>query len=335
MALKCTEVEYLTNIIVGNLGFKLDYYKKGIKKLLIVEGATDEFFLNHFKGCNVDCIVAKKAFISNNMLRTMPVKNVNCKNAIINIITGVSYYPSPFIKYKSDFDKCDVYGMVDADYENYEFSRQLQRLFVTDTHDLETLLLWTDQELLLRLKECEIKREEIFDAYYIAYQLSVIRHELFSWRETLCLEYISCGASQVDFSCFLSGKEISIPKLVEYINSKSIVKINTSKYKCIVKHVCNSKILKKKINEEGVWSQSVSEFFQNFPNDFWSIVNGHDILQILRYLNESANMSFGKTGEKSLQRSFEMKLIEVYDYKLLNQTEIYKKMMNAGIVKGE
>ena len=335
MRFEGTEIEHLTGLLAANVRFKLDYrmYTSNKRKLLIVEGATDYEFIKHIQNDCVDCIVAAKVFNSNNQFRTWPGESINCKNAIVKIITGISHYPSPFIKYADDVDKWDLYGMVDSDCEEIGSSRPTPRLFVTDTHDLETLLLSTDEDIFLRLEECEIQHEDITNAFFIAYQLATIRCELKQYSKDIDLQTISCGSRDVDFSSFIEDYKICVPELIKYMSDNSRERISNSKIKTIVKSICACKSLKKKIDAEGIWKQSVQEFSASMPSDFWMTVNGHDILQLLLLFSEDAAQAYGNNNGYSLNRSFEMSLIAAYDYSNFRKTMLSKEMSDQGLIK--
>lgn len=335
MKFEGAEIERLAGLLAANARFKLDYrmYISKKRKLLIVEGATDYEFIKHIQNDCVDCIVAAKVFNSNNQFRTKPGESINCKNAIVKIITGISHYPSPFIKYADDLDKWDLYGMVDSDCEEIGSSRPTPRLFVTDTHDLETLLLSTDDDLLSRLEECEIQHEDITNAFFIAYQLATIRSEVEPYKKDIDLQTIRCGSHDVDFSSFVEDLKISVPELIRYMSDNSRDSISGSKIKSIVKSVCACKNLKKKIDAEGVWKQSVQEFSASMPSDFWMMVNGHDILQLLLLFSEDAAQFYGGDNGYSLNRSFEMSMIAAYDYSNFTKTKLSQKMSEQGLIK--
>lgn len=326
------DIEKLTNLLAAEAQFKLDYrmYLSNKRKLLIVEGSTDETFIRKVKDECVDCIVAAKVFNSNKAFRTKPVEQINCKNAIVKIITGISNFPSPFIAYPADIDKWDLYGLVDSDCEEIGVSRPTPRLFVTDTHDLETLLLSTDDDVLQGLEECEVSSEDIRKAYFLAYQLASMRDMLGDYHNELNLQVISCGSRQVQFSAFIEGTHISMPELIAHINTAGCNDLSTSKVKRIYDSIKNSKVGRKRLDDAGCWKQNFDDF--SLPSDFWSVVNGHDILQLLLYISEDACLAYADDGGHSLNRNFEMSLIAAYDCTEFCKTLVYDKMSKAGLI---
>lgn len=332
---KLNDIERLANLLAAEARLKLDYkkYLCNMRKLLIVEGSTDQTFIEKFKNELVDCIVAAKVFLNNDQFRTKPSENINCKNAIVKIIIGISHYPSPFVAYPSDLDQWDLYGLVDSDCEELGISKPTPRLFITDTHDLETLLLSTDGNLLSRLEECEIRQTDVKKAYYIAYQLAYLREELGSYSSDLDLMMISCGSWQVKFSVFVNDGVINLTELVKYIISESGSKLPASKVKKICDNIAKSKVAMKKIDSVGNWKQPFDSFDVKEISDFWSLVNGHDILQLLQFINEDACFAFQGNGGYRLNRSFEMSLIAAYDYSQFENTILHEKMLAAGLLK--
>ena len=112
-AYNAEEIKRLANLLAGNVKMKMDYAAVANKnrKILLVEGGTDVSFVNNIKTNTVDCLSADNIFNSNASFRTTTPKRVNSKNAIVQLILGISKYPSPFIAYPDDVDKWDLYGL--------------------------------------------------------------------------------------------------------------------------------------------------------------------------------------------------------------------------------
>ncbi len=333
--MKVDEIARLSGLLVSNLKFKLDYcmYLNKKRKLIIVEGKTDQVFVEFIKEDYVDCIGAANVFNSNNQLRSRPSEPINYKNAIVTIIRGITHIPSPFIKYASDLDKWDLYGLVDSDFDDIAFAKPTPRLFVTDTHDLETLLLSTDSDLLFKIDGCSIQHGDISNAFFVAYQLALIRKEIENYKNHLNLQSVKSGSSVIDFSSFVEDCKISVPDLIKYIGNNTPDGVSKSRVQSIVTSVCSCKSLKNKLDNTGRWNQSVQDYLTSLPADFWRVVNGHDILQLLTYYSEDAARSFGESNGYSLNRSFELSLIKAYDYKHFKNTNLFEKMNMEGLIK--
>ena len=328
------EVEDLAKKLAACVKLKLDLkkYINGERKIIIVEGTTDEEFLKRIKKNNVDCIVVKKIISSSDksyyQLKTQEQSYdyKNYKNVITKLIKGISTFPSDYIKYECDINKWELYGLVDYDYANFEVGRPTNRLLITDTHDLETMLLFTHNGLLSNLKNCELCQDDIRSAYFLAYQLATIKEELYKNNINLSeLPY------SISFSSFIEDLSININKLFTFIDERkdNIINISSSKLTKIKKQICENRALKKRIDENGLWNQSIDSFYSFFPSNFWMMVNGHDILNILIYLNENAKNVF-KNNTKN--RLFEMQLIKDYDYSMFLKTKLNAVMEQLGLV---
>ena len=336
MAIKAEDIQKLASLLVSNIPFKLDYkkYLNDERKLLVVEGTTDECFVKNIKNENVDCVTASKVFSSNAALSTGPKSRVNSKEAIYSLIVGISNYPSNIIRYPSDIDKWDIYGLIDRDDEDCDPPRPLARLLVTDTHDLETLMMSTDKEILQRLDGCGITQEDIDKAHYLAYQLSESRAILKKYYdpESFDIRVISTGSYSVIFSEITDKDRINIHKLINYVIERSEDPIPEGRRQGFCDSVCEDKKIRRNYDPDGCWKAGPSEFNGSVPADFWLKTNGHDILQLLMYINEDVHYKFSDPSWPGLNRLFEMKLIEMYDYSAFEKTELNKKMVQSGLI---
>lgn len=331
------EITDLANRLAANIRLKADYktFLNKERKLLVVEGSTDEKFVDRVKCDKVDCISAKKVFKSNNCFRTNPaVSTINYKNAIATLIFGVSHYPSPIVKYPDDVNKWDIYGLVDRDYDEQIGGKPTPRLFVTDTHDLETLLISTDSNVLQNIDTCEISEEDISSALFMAYQLSFVRDLLSAYHdsENFQLSTISCGSRDVSFGQFFTDSRMNLYQLVKYIAAQSGNNLTEAKVKRIYEGARNSKFGRKRFTTEGIWKQEIRAFDVLDEVDFWKKVNGHDILQLLGYLNESVGLAFYQGRRDDINRAFEMSLIDAYDCQNFRKTDLYQKMEEVNLV---
>lgn len=323
-------------MLVGNLTFSMDYNQlvNGSKRLLIVEGQTDKKFIEKILNEDVVCLVANKAFGAQ---KGFGESSFNCKCAIMQVVYGMSKLPITFLNnVPKEFEACTIFGMIDLDYD--ETSKEYlatPRLFVTDTHDLETLLLSTDNGLLQRIDGCVIPSDDSKKAFYLAYQLGFIRKVIMDVnKEDISLKAISGGGSEdVDYAAFIEGNEINVRSLIHYINVQNDNVLSAPKEKKLTDSVISNKKLKKKLDANGTWNARLESFdASNYP-DFWEIVNGHDILSLLRYVNMDAADKYANRGAFSLNRNFEVDLIENYQYSSLDGTQIYKNMKNQKVVK--
>ena len=136
----------------------------------------------------------------------------------------------------------------------------------------------------------------------------------------------------MDYAAFIEGNEINVKSLIHYINTQNGNSLSAPKEKKLTDSVIANKKLKKKLDANGVWNTGLEGFdASNFP-DCWEIVNGHDILSLLRYVNMEAAEKYANNGGFSLNRNFEVDLIEKYKYSSLNGTQLYKNMKTQEVV---
>ena len=132
---------------------------------------------------------------------------------------------------------------------------------------------------------------------------------------------------------FVNDGVINLNALVKYIVLKSSNKLPPSKVTKICNSIVSSKTGRKKIDLNGNWKQLFDQFDHTKIPDFWNLVNGHDILQLLQFINEEICSAFQDNGRYTLNRGFEMSLIAAYDYSQFKKTILHQKMLTAGLLK--
>lgn len=337
----------LIKILVANISLKCDYrsYLDNSRKLLLVEGSTDERFIKKVKRENVDCFVASNVFYSNDCFRkdiqldeeskNEESQQISCKQAVASVVITVYNIPDTFFSFPSEINKWDLYGMIDSDFQLPTDYFRTPRLFITDTHDLETLLMSSDKNLLSRLKNCELSSDEIKVAYFLAYQLSIIREEIKVNYKELDTSTISCSSKQVDFERFVEGKVINLFSIVSYMNHAGKNNLSLTRVNKICNKIINGKMGRRRFDSNGKWKQSYADFDVSCYDNFWHIVNGHDILQLLRFINTDAYDTFNNDCRYNLNRDFEICLIETYDYSKLAETKLYENMKNHELINNQ
>lgn len=324
------EINKYVNILFSNIVLNTDYreMEDGMRKeatILVVEGATDKKFIMQHKVDHVICVEANKVFLS-------AAETINCKNTIIKTISALALNSMSTRVRTPDMEKWTVYGMIDRDYDAKGAYDGIKTLLVTDTHDLETLQLSTDPELLKKIDVCVISDDDIRIAYYIAYQIGQYRPILQEEGKELELRYISGGTSEVAFDKFVERDyRVSLRKLVKYINTCSEKQISAPKEKKITDRVLANKALKKLLTKDNTWKTPVEDFDVSTVRDFWDIVNGHVILSALRFINSDAGVAFRGRGS-SLNRKFEMALIDKYDHSRFPATELGARMIEENLI---
>lgn len=327
------------------------------KTILLVEGATDRsFFAKFIKDKEI-------AILPVDRLTDMPsqpiVGNIqytekskcNNKNLILDIMWELRFSVPESIKGKS------VYGVIDKDLGNRnDFCKKAgETLFVTDTYDLETLILSTDENAILSMGSLSILREEYNKALFLAYQLCEFRR-IFS--ELACnsknkiitceqVGYLSENANTFrEFDDILDDNNelrINLKKLIQYINTRidedNKNRIASGKPKSVCERIsvnhqkellnkCSSNTL---CDNNGNWNKiTYEQFCLSRPDDLWLITNGHDIMSALRWSGSQVRNYLRSAYPRN--RVLESKLIAAYDTKKFYNTSIAKEMQLKGLL---
>lgn len=318
--MKGNEIGESAKKLIANLFLWYDSisFQNNKKRLLLVEGTTDKDFIERITNKNdVYCVTP------NNSVDSAPINN---KEAIVQALFGLF---RPEILDKTDQQnvrklkekvKDLVFGMVDLDYDDPSSYEPMPWLFVTDTHDLETLLLSTDEDLVRRLK---IPEDYSKKAYYLAYQLGFLRREVA--KQKTFLKPIKCEA---DYETFVDGNtyKINLEKLLEFFS-----------YKKKKEEILKSKEIKKKIDKDSLlWKGDLKDFDKSTYADFWQVVNGHEILSLIRYIyQQEADEGARNEALPLLHADFEKIIITKYDCSTLEKTKIYDRMKNENVVDSD
>ena len=321
-------------LLAANMALKANYarFAGSSKRMIIVEGNTDRKFVQNILLEDVWCMTSEDVFTNDFYRRTdsEQVKKSN-KQIIVDVVYGLDVYPT-LITTKG-LEEWRVYGMIDRDFDDSRLHQKSKKLFITDTHDLETLLLSTDEKLLGKIDKCTISAEDIRVAFFISYQLGVIKNAIID----VCGSYLSVGPlsagnKDINYGEFISDRNVSVPALMNYLNSNIKHRLPAPKLGLYMKKVLSHNSIKKRVDKSGLWKQSPEDFDPSSAEDFWNVVNGHDILAILRLINEDAETAYSNAGGKLLNRDFEVDLIENYDYDCIKSTKIYADMKSEAIV---
>ena len=302
------------------------------KKVLLVEGSTDQKFIGRIKSGDTRCLAvadfmrARSAFSSS---RSAAPVRYNSKVVIIMILKHIAFFPECF-DFPKGAEKWPLYGLVDDDNDESGDYARVKKLFFTDTHDLETLMMATDSGLLSRLKECDITADEVKAALYIANQMAVFRRAVRA-NGNLNAGLINAADGTIEFTAFTEGDKVDLSKLLEYINQKSEKPLSKEKLKRTREAI--SKGLKKQLDKEGFWKKTLESFTVSPDSDLWMDINGHDVLSAVCYKNPKVKEAFVNRGGYSQNRDFELALSEAYDYDCLKKTKLYTKLQAAGLLK--
>ncbi|MCR5020309.1 hypothetical protein [Ruminococcus sp.] len=326
-------VKYKDNLL-NNLRLRREYDEAaGLRnKVLLVEGVTDQRFIEHIKEKDIRCLSvaefmrARSAF---NTSRSPEPELYNSKDVIITILKHIAFFPE-YSDFPKGAEKWPLYGLVDNDFDDSNVYARVTKLFFTDTHDLETLMISTDNELFTRLEQCSITEDEVKAALYIAIQLAAFRQAIRN-NGNLSPGLINEADGTIAFEVFTDGNTIDLIKLLQYINSKLEKPLLREKLKKTSESII--KDLKKKLDKDGCWKKSIESFTVTPESDFWMDVNGHDILSAICYLKPSVREVFKNQGSYSQNRDFELALSEAYDYDCLKKTKLYAKLQTAELLR--
>lgn len=301
-------------------------------KVLLVEGATDQAFINQIKTQDMRCISVVEFMKTRSAFSTssssIPTR-YNSKEVIITILQRISQFPEVF-DFPKGAETWPLYGLVDNDFDTASSFTRVFKLFFTDTHDIETLLLSTDCNLLTRLEQCSLNENEVKTAYYISVQLSEFRQAIIR-NGTVNHGVIYNTDGTIDFKAFTNGDRINLSSLMTYINCRLQNPLSREKLKRTRDHIAAD--LKKLLNKDGLWKKSFDSFSVSKSDDFWMGVNGHDILSAICYVNPNIRKVFINEGKYSQNRDFEMALSAKYDYSCLKGTKLYVKLREAELIR--
>ena len=228
------------------------------------------------------------------------------------------------LRYHKLYPHIDPFGMIDKDFDDpndQKFDDIRHKLFITDTHDLDTLLLKTD-DVLYKLK---ISSERKLNAYYLAYQIGLLKKYILPYlTKVLGKNY------DTDFDAFTDTFKVSLDKFLDYAFEKEKILNNRDNIKFKIKHYEAITTFFQPINpvitDEYVFCKSLPNTL--YLPDFWDVVNGHDIVKILKYKFKDISERYPEKNTR-----FEQDIIEKYHKLKFVNTKIYDAMLDKKIVK--
>ena len=312
------------------LSYELTKYSK---QLVLVEGGLDLRFFDHLNCGNVvfqsvDDILRSEFMLKEN--QDIETSEDEHKNNKVNIkkLFDEAYLN---INLQQMVKELGMIGIVDKDFDDeYPYGRYL-KLISNDTHDLETMLLRGDSDLVDKLIQLSVDMDVITKSKYMAYQLAqvyVVLKKYFTSKNDQ-VKYHHAKHRQV-FRYF-DGVNLNIKNYVNYItfcykqnkkdNTKSIMDSPQKLYKELVLAMQKENYL----NKNGEFRLTYNNFENTEPKDFWQMVNGHDLLQIILYFNIN-NSNFESRLFK--KRNFEAFVIDNYNYDKFIKESLYLRMKN-------
>ena len=321
MTLKIADIQNRVNQLKTYLEFKADplTFSRNKRKILVVEGKTDERFMKKYICEDVACITVSQLFTPLSHKSIYGGNSISNKIVIIELINGLTKYQH-FINLPPNLKKWKICGMIDKDFDEQSQIEGLSLLFITDTHDLETLMLSTDETLLQRVGSCQISSDEATTSLFLAYQLSHMRLLLKTFRK----KFPNYDDITHFSECVTDDYKISFSKFLHSFCDD----ISTNE----VKKMILDKKIRKVLAKDGIWASDLDNFKIDKIDNFWNQVNGHDILMCLRFINKNAALFFPNGNRYSLNRNFEMALIDEYRSENFKHTNLSSQMKEEQII---
>ena len=315
-------------IMLNVLRLRADYRENSPEgmRALLVEGETDRAFAGRVVQPGVLCLtvndtqqarealVPGSARISRKLLIQTLLKYLSLSPEFFGLPAGSRLWP--------------VYGLIDRDFDEADPALRISRLFITDTHDIETLMLSTDEGLLSRVEEPEIPGEALRRALYLAGQLAAFRRAVFE-EGTLGTRELKAPDGMIDYAAFTEGDRIVLERLAAYINSLRKEKLPPGKLRQATGKIAAR--MKKLLDAGGRWKKGFEQFPAEPDEDYWLETGGHDILSAVFYFVPEAARVFRKREDCGLNREFEFALIALYDLRAFRATGLHRKMAEAGL----
>lgn len=322
MRTNLAELQREADLLFGTISMRMNYrgYGKEIQKskVLLVEGRTDQQFIDQYIKPDVLSQIGNCTF--RNMCNG--TRGQNAKRAIIRIVEGSAKFKA-LLRIPPRMQQVEIAGMVDRDFDDPASYARVGDLFITDTHDLETLILSTDQSLLKQLNDCPLSDEDIQRSLFMAYQIGVALPVLHARK--IDTRSISGGDTCADYNAFFDDKgRISLVRLLQCVLGSK--KEAEKSLLGMVRH----KVVKLKFDKGYCWKGDFPSFRSNIPDDLWEKANGHDVLSLIMFHNPNAALKFN--AQCRLNRKFEMAIIEGYKKDNFKRTNLFGKMLKRGVV---
>ena len=319
-------------VIISRIVFKCGYQEflgNTNKKAIVVEGYTDEKLISRIKKRDVLSIQIKEICTN----RSIFLGKEKGKNAIVYLFQVLPNDPD--IEIAPGCGKWSLYGLVDRDYDDEMLNLRLPRLFITDTHDIETLIFSTDNQVTNRLSKASISPETMKKALFLSYQLLCYRQvlrRLPDKNHEIDIKALASQDTTIDFSAFVDGNNIVPDKLLKTIFSNQNKNLSNEKKKKLVDNILKDKQMKKHFDNKGEWKYQMETFSPEQVNSYWLIVRGHDIVSAICSYDTNARNVYFRNDSHTLNREFEKDLIDAYDIGMFKKTELYRQMKAADLV---
>lgn len=299
--------------------------------IMLVEGSIDKLFYNRQNDLNAKFFSANDIINDGDILRndydTDREGYINNKELIANVINGINQ-PGTTLFEMHESGKWNVFGVIDLDFDRKEDFKKIPRLLVTDTHDLETMMIKTDSSIFKKIKGFSLTDEELKAALTLAYEAGKLKKAMIN--SELDIGLLNDENSLLEYNHIMDDGDISIDKVLQFYNEKCFGRISKDKLKKLSTRLYD--LLRKYVNNQRVFLLNGGRVsYKALEKDLWETVNGHDLLSAIALKNERAACLFYSADSK-LNRSFEEALVNAYDCNCFKSTELYSEMADAGLV---
>lgn len=293
-------------LFLTELSFQESFFEKKVNYIL-VEGKNDyDFFKNEkfdkFNNNNyyipIECLTN---FINGNDSEEEP--KPMAKQLIVKILKAKllckSFYDSP------------LFAIVDRDFDDEypNLSVTTQDILSNDTHDLETLMISTDNDVFKKLPIDNLSLSSFTKALYMAYQIGCVKQVISNSH--FYLDYNTTH----DFNCYFGNAELDIQKYINFLGS------NSNKASSNINQIIKQLRKEGKINCNNKFVTTLEEFTSNPPKDIWFIINGHDFTDALQFVLN-----------RKIKKPTEM-LINFYNAESFKKSKLFEKMKINNLIK--
>ncbi len=316
------ETNEAMKLIMGVLIFKKAEF------FLLVEGKTDADFFKNCISKNGSCTSVSDLLRNRDPFRkesSVIADRQNNKRVICNTVYGQEQLPQ-LITPPRGFTAV-VFGVVDKDFDfDFDDYRMATRLFQTDAHDLETMMIEKDEDAFNRIDGISISAGELLEAEALAYEIALMYKGIRDYAHQPIKFLKQRG---LDYSKLVTGKDIDIAKTISFLNEQLSEADRRSHNALQQKEVVNSISRDNwKIVEKDIFTLNNKGDFETwqYPT-LWDDINGHDLLDAIAFVSKSVQQKYSRGNTR-----FETDLIDKYDYKKLSRTKLFQRMNTAGLL---
>ena len=308
--LQSTLDNYISNYTKSYLALKQESNKTPTK-FVLVEGYLDKDFYQKL----LPSYTNNRLIVINDIINTYLALKSNLQKRYDNKVEILKIVIKTNFQY---LNSNNIYGIVDRDFdEDYPTIRN-DRVLSDTTHDLETMLISTEFNVLKTIFNFD--ENKFNTSMFMAYQIGTIKNCISKYISTSPPHSIN---NFIDMKMFFDNDKLNIKNFVNYINNNAKNTDNSNKklkYNELIDRLKKQKI----IDNNSETKIDYNKFKSNLPEDFYLIVNGHDLLNCFIY-------NYKDTFNKAL-KEVERNLINNYKLENFNKTNLYLKLKQFNII---